>query len=420
MFNKKVNQRLFIYALLILAFIPLVYSIIVSEFTKDFLSNMRDAVVGETTDSAPTTDPNEARATYSSAFASLRAKSYRVPLAEVSPSGPFQLIDKDKILIVGRCGDVMIFELDGESASRHTHLGKIGQAAEMAECGRSSGPGVKDMLLLNDSILISYIEFDEAENGYRLVLYKYPWVGERIQLEEGAKIFESEPAVPRSAFVPIQSYGRLAKRNEDEAYLTLGDFGVPNLIEEDDSSLGKLFLINHSDKSAQLIARGFKSPGGLFYDAGSDQLWMTDHGPHGGDELNLVRPGKHYGWPKVSYGNLYPWEPPWAAQPEYYGIEWGHHDGFEKPKYVFLPSIGISQVHRYPTTGSIEKWRGDLILGSLRNGTLYRLKREGDEIVYAEPIASIGERIRDIDIDDQGKIWLKTDTNKLMALCMHC
>ena len=350
------------------------------------------------------------RMSFVSTFATLGARAYALGIEDSSPTGPFQLLNDRELLLITRCGEVITARLDGYAIETQS-LGKLDAPGEFAVCeGRM---GVKDLLLLDDALLVSYVAYDQSNSSYRLVLAKFPVDEGKPDLGAGEVIFESAPPVPKSAAQWHQTYGAMAKKNDDELFLSVADFGVPKYIDDDASSLGKIYLINHKTNSAELIAKGIRSPGGLHYDSASDKLWMTEHGPYGGDEVNLVKSGRNYGWPTVSYGTMYGRN----QQPDYYGKDWGGHEGFEKPKQVFLPSIGVSQIHVYPETGAIEDWRGDLILGSLKNQTLYRLKVEGEDIAYSEPIAHLKQKIRDIHINANGVIFIKTDEGNLLVLC---
>ena len=111
----------------------------------------------------------------------------------------------------------------------------------------------------------------------------------------------------------------------------------PHPVVEADSHIGKLVRIELTSGEVEIIAGGFRNPQGFARDA-DGKLWETEHGPQGGDELNLVRPGLNYGWPYVTHGIQYG-NKIWP-----YSETQGRHDEFEKPVYAWIPAIGISNL----------------------------------------------------------------------------
>ncbi|MEO1476225.1 MAG: PQQ-dependent sugar dehydrogenase, partial [Pseudomonadota bacterium] len=135
--------------------------------------------------------------------------------------------------------------------------------------------------------------------------------------------------------------------------------------------------------------------------------------PQGGDELNELVFGADYGWPEVTYGFNYGYpRRPWPLNPSQ-----GRHDGtveYKKPTFVFMPSIAVTNLVEV-TTPEFPYWQNDLLIGSLAAQTLFRLRLEGDRVVYNEAI-EINERIRDILQLKDGRIAILTDTPHLILL----
>ena len=176
--------------------------------------------------------------------------------------------------------------------------------------------------------------------------------------------------------------------------------------------MGKILRVDPKSGSSRLIAMGLRNPQGLHVDA-EGRIWETEHGPFGGDELNLIREGANYGFPLVTYGADY--------GPDGYGtLEWhlsdtqARHDGWELPVYAWVPSLGISDLMSF-STDLFSLWKGDLIVGSLKAHHLYRIHiREGRAVVI-EPI-EVGERIRDLLELPSGEIVAWTDAGALVVL----
>jgi len=133
-------------------------------------------------------------------------------------------------------------------------------------------------------------------------------------------------------------------------------------------------------------------------------LWTHEHGPQGGDEVNIIRKGRNYGWPVITYGVNY-------------GIgtkigEGTRKAGMEQPIHYWVPSIAPSGMAFY-TGDKFPKWQGDLFVGALRDQMLVRLKLDGDRVVHEERMlkGAIG-RIRDVRVGPDGNIYLLNDEGR--------
>lgn len=131
------------------------------------------------------------------------------------------------------------------------------------------------------------------------------------------------------------------------------------------------------------------------------RLWVIEHGPRGGDEINIVEPGKNYGWPVVSYGVNYDGTRVGTGKAE--------APGFEKPIHQWTPVIAPSGMMFY-TGKAFPAWKGNLFVGGLNTRTLVRLELDGDRVVREERlIRDLGERIRDVAQGPDGAIYVVTD-----------
>ena len=224
--------------------------------------------------------------------------------------------------------------------------------------------------------------------------------------------FDHEPAYGDSAMVSVQSGGRMVFDSDGHIVVGFGDHqfdGVayPNVTSQNtESSYGKLIKIDLQTLEARPIALGLRNPSGLLRDQDGN-LWTTDSGPQGGDELNLVQPGTNFGWPFVTYGT------------EYDRNEWplaavqGRHEGYTRPWFVWMPSIGTSNLIQL---GAIpQRWSGDLLVASLGAKRLYRLRVRDDRVIFNEPV-DIGGRIRDLEQLGDGTIVLWLDAAMFIEL----
>ena len=231
-------------------------------------------------------------------------------------------------------------------------------------------------------------------------------------------VFETSPCVPLSPgkdepikFTGVENGGRLALLNDDQLLITIGDHEMDGwstkvaAAQEPTWTYGKTMLIDLRDRSSEVFSLGHRNPQGLFISP-SGKVWVTEHGPEGGDELNLVTQGSNYGWPVATYGVEYGtnmW--PLTAKA-------GSHDGYVLPFYSWIPSIGVSALIEV-TSPKFEHWRGDLLVSSLAAQSLWRLRIREDRVVLVERI-TMDARIRDILEGHDGELvmWMDGPFNR--------
>jgi cytochrome c2 len=210
------------------------------------------------------------------------------------------------------------------------------------------------------------------------------------------------------------SGGRIVRLDAGKILFSLGDHnwagveGYPPLAAMDSSSLGKIVQIDLPSGAVRPFAKGVRNPQGLVLDS-KGRVWETEHGPRGGDELNLIVEGGDYGWPQSTYGTDYG-PRPWPLNPSQ-----GRHLSGRPPQFSWSPSIGVSNLVEV-TSGQFPEWQGDLLVASLANQALRRLRLEGDRIVYDERIPFDGFRIRDITQLPDGRLAMITDQGYVVLL----
>jgi aldose sugar dehydrogenase len=208
--------------------------------------------------------------------------------------------------------------------------------------------------------------------------------------------------------------GRIVALDRDTLLISFGDYefdgknGDPKVSMDPGASLGKIVKLSISTGNAEVYATGLRNPQGLLIDS-RGRLWETEHGPQGGDELNLIEQGRNYGWPEVTLGVDYGYVD-WAE----HSLR-GRHEGYTMPRHAWTPSIGISNLIEADAT-EFPYWAGDLIVASLRENTLFHLRLDGDRVVYSEPIRFAGDRLRDVISMKDGRIVLLTDAPDLLIV----
>jgi glucose/arabinose dehydrogenase/cytochrome c2 len=281
---------------------------------------------------------------------------------------------------------------------------------------RRVGPGRFDLV-------VSHHHFDAARACIELRLSRGQLAdsdGELRLSGEFRTVLSTTPCITfnqpgyEHAFEGHFSGGRIVRSGAEEVLLSTGDHGwsglrgYPALAQDDASTLGKVLRVDLSTGRVSIFAKGFRNPQGLTMDS-KGRLWATDHGPAGGDELNLVRESSNYGWPLATFGTDYG-PRPWPLSPRQ-----GRHDFGQPPQFVFVPSVGISNLIEV-TGGEFGLWRGDLLVLTLARQTMYRLRMEGDRVMYAEPIVFDGHRLRSIAELPDGVLAILTDQGSVIYL----
>ena len=231
-------------------------------------------------------------------------------------------------------------------------------------------------------------------------------------------VYDSRPCLPlkvgdEAFYVGRQSGGRLLRAGPETVLLTVGDFGYdgvygPHVAPQDaGSDYGKVIEIDLSSGTHRIVSSGLRNPQGLLRDS-EGRVWATDQGPRGGDELNLIEEGGNYGWPLTTFGTQY-FRYRWPL-----GDDSRPADSFVTPVFAWVPSVATTSLVRIEG-GVLERWRGDLIVASLRAKALYRLHLDGDRVVYSEPI-ELGRRLRDLATDASGRLLVWTDEGAVALL----
>jgi glucose/arabinose dehydrogenase len=237
------------------------------------------------------------------------------------------------------------------------------------------------------------------------------------ELRDVTVIFRAQPTMP-SKRLGAKTGGRIAIGRDGNLFLTTGDRSDSppwDVAQKLDNHLGKVLHITPDGAPApdnpfigkpgilpEIWAYGVRSPEGLAFDPRTGRLWQNDHGPRGGDELNIIEKGKNYGWPVIVHGIDYPG----TAIGE--GIT--HKEGMEEPVYYWDPVIAPSGLAFY--TGNLfPQWKNSVFVGGLRGMMLDRLTLSNDKVVAEEPLLTdLRSRIRDVRVGPDGAVYVLTDS----------
>ena len=168
-------------------------------------------------------------------------------------------------------------------------------------------------------------------------------------------------------------------------------------------------FIGRDDVLPEIWSYGHRNPQGMAYDYANKRLWLIEHGPRGGDEINLVLRGRNYGWPVISYGKEY-WGPKAVG-------EGTHRKGMEQPVKQYTPSIAPGSLLLY-SGKAFPAWKGNLFAGALKLRHLNRvtLNEKGDPVGEERLLTDLNERIRALAESPQGWLWFSTDSGKVYVI----
>ena len=269
---------------------------------------------------------------------------------------------------------------------------------------------IKDILINNDKIYVSYtgeVDFDCWNTSVLVADMNYKFL-------EFKKLFFSDQCVHAvnnedAEFAANQAGGRIENFNNEEILLTIGEFKSRYLAQQSKSIFGKIIKINKFDKSYNIISMGHRNPQGLLFDKKSNIIMSTEHGPRGGDEINIIKRKENlisnYGWPIASYGEHYTGKADLKKYKKYPLKKSHKENGFIEPLKYFVPSIAISEIEKI----------GDrtYVLTSLKAETIYFFKLDKNyKIIEFTPIV-VGERIRDIFYKDKTLYLFLESTSSL-------
>jgi cytochrome c2 len=359
----------------------------------------------------------------------------RVPLfVDTNAAAPMAAIEEldGHLLFMRRDGQFMAMTPDFE-------MREIGLALNMNEDALRAVaiPGLDytffrtlDLLAIETAphtfqLYASYHRFDAARRCFEVVVSNIDIaVTENgLSAQSGwSDVYKVNPCLPPrtegKAFAGHQSGGRLVRQG-DHILLSIGEFEYDGVhfpvrgSQAPDLDLGRIVRIDIATGRADgQLALGLRNPQGLAIDS-EGRIWESEHGPRGGDEVNLIRTRGNYGWPIVTFGAQASETPEhWPLNPTP-----GGHAGYDLPSWVFVPSIGASQIIE-PSPQAFPFWGSDMLLGSLRAGTLFVLHLEGDRIMYAEPIP-LGDQIRDMINLANGDIAILSTYGTLILIRAH-
>jgi aldose sugar dehydrogenase len=318
-----------------------------------------------------------------------------------------EFLPDGRMLVTERAGRLRIITQDGEISE------PIGGLPEVD--ARKQG-GLLDVVLGTDFANDRMIYWSYAEprgngmNGTAVARGRLAEDGSRV--EDVEVIFQQQPAWDST----LHFGSRLVWDEEGLLYITLGERSLPEprqLAQDLGTHLGKVVRINpdgsvpddnpfvdQEGALPEIWSYGHRNIQGADLHPETGELWTIEHGPQGGDELNRPEAGLNYGWPVITYGEDY------GGGPIGEGIT--AQEGMEQPIYYWDPIIAPGGMAFYE--GDLfEEWQGDLLVSSLKPGSLIRLRLDGDRVTGEERFLTDAGRIRDVAMSPDGALWVVTD-----------
>lgn len=306
-------------------------------------------------------------------------------------------------------GSMLVTERDGKlRVIKDGALVADPVAAVPAPYVKSQG-GLFDILLhpdfaANRTIYLSYAAGTAESNATRVISAAF----DGAALSDIKTIFETATRKD----TPVHYGGRMALLPDRTMLITIGDgFNYREKAQDLSNGLGKIVRVNldgtipadnpFADKAGalrEIYSYGHRNEQGLAVDPATGTVWETEHGPMGGDEVNIIEAGANYGWPLATYGLDYS-----GAQVS----PFTEYEGTKQPVKYWVPSIGPSGLAIYQ--GDLfAGWKGDLLIGALAKTALHRLDLDGGKIVGEERYLE-GQRIRDVREGPDGAIYVTTE-----------
>jgi len=334
-----------------------------------------------------------------------QAHAFRIVKMTESLEHPWGLafLPDGRMLVTERPGRLRVVGKDGKLDAQ-----PVSGVPQVAAHGQG---GLLDVALHprfaeNQLVYLSYAA--RGEGGYSTEVARGRLSGGR--LEDAQVIFRQ---LPRSG--GGRHFGsRLVFDRDGLLYITLGDRGDQDRAQRPDDHAGSVIRVHDDGRvpadnpfagksgwKPEKYTLGNRNIQGAALHPQTGLLWTHEHGPQGGDEINVIRAGINYGWPVITYGVNYG-----------FGTKIGegtHKPGMAQPLHYWVPSIAPSGMAFY-TGDRFPRWRGDLFVGALRDQMLVRLKLDGEKVVAEERmLKNVLGRIRDVRSGPDGLLYLLTD-----------
>ncbi|WP_288372940.1 PQQ-dependent sugar dehydrogenase [uncultured Algoriphagus sp.] len=325
-----------------------------------------------------------------------------------SPWGMTWLSD-GKMLVTERKGEILIFENDEFTGQKVTGLPEVHEVNQAGLLDVAAHPIHAE----NGWIYIAYAKpFPDNKGALTIMRFKLDDNNNAIDQEEiivampeweGGRHFGSRIVFDNEGYLYF-SNGDKGNKPENAQTLT-NAHGKVHRIHDDGRIPADNPFVNEEGAVGSIWSYGNRNPQGLYFDKANNRLWEAEHGPMGGDELNLIEKGKNYGWPVITYGQNYDGTPI---------TEITEKEGMEQPVTYYVPSIatcGMTMVtsDRYPN------WKGDILIGALAKMHINRVDMDGATALSQEVMFQDIGRVRQVSESPDGYLYAITEGTGLLV-----
>jgi glucose/arabinose dehydrogenase len=321
---------------------------------------------------------------------------YKVEKIATKLGNPFAIVamPDGRLMVTLKSGTMEIHDKNGALVKKITGLPEVVYAGQGGLLDVAFDPNFSS----NKMMYWSYSEKYDGGSVTAVAKGKLDEAGGKV--DNITVIFRATPATKGN----LQFGSRLVFARNGDLFVSLGEKFAPDVrvqAQELNSYLGKIIRITTTGKPAagnpfanrpnarpEIYSYGHRNPEGLDIDPATGELWESEFGPHGGDEINLIRPGKNYGWPVITYGLEY------SGEKVGEGIQ--QKTGMEQPVYYWDPVISPSGICFYNGT-AIPEWKGNLFVAALSGQHVDRLIIKNNKVVGEERLlADKNQRFRDV------------------------
>ncbi|SEA10971.1 Glucose/arabinose dehydrogenase, beta-propeller fold [Arachidicoccus rhizosphaerae] len=319
-----------------------------------------------------------------------------------------------RLLITEKLGTMRIETLDGKLDKKITGLPKVNADGQ---------GGLLDVNIDPDFAHNRMVYFDYAEpgpTGNLLAVAKGKLSKDETHLENIQVIYRAEPAWKGT----LQYGSRILFDKDGNLFVSTGersDKQIRTKAQDLSAAIGKVLHITKDGKPVpggpfvdstgalpEIYAYGFRNPEGMAINPATGDIWEVEFGPKGGDELNIVRPGKNYGWPVITYGREYSGEAVGA------GIQ--QQEGMEQPVYYWDPVISPSGMTFY-NSDTIAEWKGNIFIACLSSSHVTRLVLDGNRVAAEQwLLQDMGQRFRAITQAENGALYVVSEQGNLYKI----
>jgi glucose/arabinose dehydrogenase len=301
-----------------------------------------------------------------------------------------------RLLVTERSGEILVFKGDKFTGEKLVGVPEVFNQGQGGLLDIQIDPNYKK----NGFIYISYAK--PVEGGATTAVTRFKLKGN--QVTEKKDIFLAKPFISAN----FHFGSRIAFDKAGFMFISVGERGTQPKVQLLDNDHGKIHRIFPDGRipndnpyaaqggaSASIWTYGHRNPQGMIYDAATDRIWAVEHGPKGGDELNLIEKGKNYGWPKTSYGINYDG----SVLTEFKEME-----GVTNPARYWVPSIGPCGM-AIVTSDKYPGWKGNLLVGALAFRHIARVELDGTKYVTEEKLLQDIGRVRHVAQSPEGIIY---------------